>query len=186
MHAEGTVSTTSTEDLRYPIGKFALPESPGAADVAAWRRDFAELPDKLRAAVANLSDAQLDTPYRDGGWTVRQTVHHIADSHLNAFCRIRLALTEDSPTIKTYDEGAWAELADVRTLPLAPSLAILDGVHTRIVALFDAMTPEQWQRGFVHPERGRIMTIAQTAALYSWHSRHHVAHITSLRTRKQW
>lgn len=175
-----------SDDLRYPVGKFSIPSEMHSADLPKWRADFAELPARMRAAAGGLSDAQLDTPYRDGGWTVRQTVHHVADSHLNAYCRFRLALTEETPTIKTYLEARWAELPDARTLPITPSLAILDGVHVRLVALMDAMTPDQWQRGFVHPEHGRTMTLWQTAALYSWHSRHHVAHITSLRARMNW
>ena len=156
------------------------------SDVAEWRERLADLPGTMRAAVAELSDVQLDTPYRDGGWTVRQTVHHVADSHLNAYCRFRLALTEDAPTIKPYFETRWADLPDARTLPVAPSLAILDGVHARLVALVDSMTPEQWQRGFVHPEHGRTVMLWQTAALYAWHSRHHVAHITTLRAQNRW
>jgi len=175
-----------TDDLRYPIGKFAMPTELNPADISRWRTDLAELPAKLRAAVTGLTDKQLDTPYREGGWTVRQTVHHIADSHLNAYCRFRLALTEDAPTIKPYLEARWAELPDARRSPIAPSLEILDGVHTRLIALIDAMTPDQWQRGFVHPEHGRTMTLWQTAALYSWHSRHHVAHIAGLRARSNW
>ena len=175
-----------TEDLRYPVGKFAMPEKWAETDIAAWRKDLAELPTKIRAAVSGLTEVQLDTPYRDGGWTVRQTVHHVADSHLNAYCRFRLALTEDQPTIKTYEEALWAELADARTAPLAPSLGILDGVHARLTMLIDAIPSVQWQRGFVHPEHGHTMTIAQLAALYSWHSRHHVAHIQNLRTRSGW
>lgn len=175
-----------TEDFRYPVGKFAMPAESTPANLAAWRTDLAELPAKMRAAIAGLSDAQLDTPYRDGGWTVRQTVHHVADSHLNAYCRFRLALTEDTPTIKTYEEARWAELVDAGTSPVAPSLGILDGVHTRLITLIDSLTPAQWQRGFVHPEHGRTMTIAQLAALYSWHSRHHVAQINNLRKRSTW
>jgi len=175
-----------TEDLRYPVGKFAMPAEWDAGSIAECRKDLAELPAKLRNAIAGLSDAHLDTPYRDGGWTVRQTVHHVADSHLNAYCRFRLALTEHVPTIKPYLEERWAELPDARTLPVAPSLAILDGVHTRLLALIDTMTPEQWQTRFMHPERGDTMTLAQTAGLYSWHSRHHVAHITRLRALRGW
>jgi hypothetical protein len=175
-----------TDDLRYPVGKFTMPTEWNAADVAKSRHVLTLLPAKLRAAIEGLDDTQLDTPYRDGGWTVRQTVHHIADSHLNAYCRFRLALTEDTPTIKPYLEAGWAELSDARTLPVAPSLQILDGVHTRLDALIDAMTSDQWQRGFVHPQHGRTMTLWQTAALYSWHSRHHVAHITGLRQRNGW
>jgi hypothetical protein len=175
-----------TEDLRYPVGKFIMPTEWDAGSMAEWRMNLAELPAKMRAAVAGLTDTQLDTPYRDGGWTVRQTVHHVADSHVNAYCRFRLALTEDTPTIKTYLEAQWAELPDARTLPIAPSLSILDGVHTRLLTLIDTMTPEQWRSSFMHPEHGRTMTLAQTAALYSWHSRHHVAHITALRSRRGW
>ena len=174
------------DDPRYPIGRFAMPVTWNPTDLPRWRTDLAELPERLRAAVAGLDDAQLDTPYRDGGWTVRQTVPHLADSHLNAYCRFRLALTEDSPTIKPYLEARWAELPDARTLAARPSLEILDGVHTRLLALTDVITPEQWQRAFVHPEHGRSMTLWQMAALYAWHSRHHVAHITSLRASKGW
>ncbi len=163
-----------------------MPTEWGGSDIVEWRTNLAELPARLGAAVAGLSVAQLDTPYRDGGWTVRQTVHHIADSHLNAYCRFRLALTEDSPTIKPYKEALWAELPDALSQPIAPSLQIIDGVHTRLVPLIDSLTVEQWQRGFVHPEHGRTMSLAQTAALYSWHSRHHVAHIANLRSRNSW
>lgn len=175
-----------TEDLRYPVGKFEMPTEWNAADIAKSRHILALLPAKLKSAVSGLSDTQLDTPYREGGWTVRQTVHHIADSHMNAYCRFRLALTEDAPTIKPYLEALWAELPDARTLPIGPSLEILDGVHTRLLALIDSMTPDQWRRGFVHPEHGRTMTLWQTAALYAWHSRHHVAHISNLRMRNGW
>jgi DinB family protein len=184
--SEDSMNQDTAVDLRYPVGRFTAPAEWDAATLAGWRTDFRELPAKLRAAIAGLNDSQLDTPYRDGGWSVRQTVHHLADSHINSFCRFRLALTEDVPTIKTYLEARWAELPDARTLPVAPSLAILDGVHTRLVALQDAMTVEQWQRSFLHPEHGRTMTLAAMAALYSWHSRHHVAHITALRQRKGW
>jgi uncharacterized damage-inducible protein DinB len=184
--SEESMPQDASVDLRYPVGRFVAPTETDAAALAIWRGDLAALPGKLRAAVAGLSGAQLDTPYRDGGWTVRQTVHHIADSHLNAYCRFRLALTEDLPTIKPYLEARWAELPDARMLPIAPSLEILDGVHARLIALVDAMTPAEWQRGFVHPEHGRTMTLAQTAALYAWHSRHHVAHITALRQRNGW
>jgi hypothetical protein len=175
-----------TDDLRYPVGKFAFPTEWNPGDVQKWRTDLVELPARIRTAVAGLSDAQLDTPYRDGGWTVRQTVHHVADSHMNAYCRFRLALTEEAPTIKTYLEARWAELADARTAPIASSLEILDGMHARLIALIDSLTPEQWQRGFVHPEHGRTLTLWQTAALYSWHSKHHVAHINNLRARNKW
>lgn len=175
-----------TNDLRYPVGKFTAPADWDDQRLREWRADIADLPANLHRAVAGLDDAQLDTPYREGGWTVRQTVHHVADSHLNAFCRFRLALTEDVPTIKPYLEARWAELPDSRTLPVVPSLEILDGLHLRWVTMIDAMTPAQWQSGFVHPEHGRTMTLAQTAAMYAWHSRHHVAHINALRARRGW
>jgi hypothetical protein len=175
-----------TGDLRYPVGRFSAPTAWDAATVAQLRRDLADFPERMRAAVAGLNDAQLDTPYRDGGWTSRQVVHHVADSHLNAYCRFRLALTEDAPTIKPYDETRWAELPDARTLPVAPSLQILDGLHVRWVALIDTFTPEQWQRTFTHPEHKRSMTLAHTAALYAWHGRHHTAHVTTLRSSRGW
>ena len=188
MHADShnEVPAMINEELRYPVGKFTLPNEWDASATHQWRHDIAELPVRVRPAVERLGDVQLDTPYREGGWTVRQTVHHLADSHLNAYCRFRLALTEDSPTIKTYNEAVWAELPDARSLPLAPSLEILDGVHHRLAALFDSLTPELWARTFVHPDRGRTVSVAQNAALYAWHGRHHVAHITSLRRRQGW
>jgi hypothetical protein len=171
-------------DLRYPIGKF----SPPAANTPAVRAGQIEtlrlLPERLRSAVAGLNDSQLDTPYRDGGWTVRQVVHHFADSHANSYVRFKLALTEDWPTIKPYDEAAWARLPDSR-MPLEPSFEFLSGVHARLVGLLDSMSDEDFQRGFSHPERGRV-TLATNLGIYDWHSRHHVAHITSLRSRMGW
>ncbi len=175
---------TNLDDLRYPIGRFQPPAAslPGvrAAHIETLRR----LPERLRAAVAGLSDAQLDTPYRDGGWTVRQVVHHLADSHANTYVRFKLALTEDCPTIKPYDEAAWARLPDARAA-IEPSLVFLDGLHQRLVALLQSMSEVDFQRGFNHPERGRI-TLATNLAIYDWHSRHHTAHITSLRSRMGW
>jgi len=139
----------------------------------------------LRAAVAGLDNRQLDTPYRPGGWTVRQVVHHVADSHMNGLIRTKLALTESAPTIKPYDENAWAQLADAR-LPIDVSLPIIDGVHTRWVTVLRSLSPEQLQRTFVHPEHGRAMTIAYQVQHYAWHCRHHVGHITALRKREGW
>ena len=143
------------------------------------------LPELVKKATEGLSDEQLDTPYREGGWTIRQVVHHIADSHANAFMRFKLALTEDWPTIKPYDEAAWAELADSKTLPLAASLAMIEGIHARWFALLDTMDFDDFHKGFLHPERGRL-TLITALAMYDWHSRHHLAHITSLRKRKGW
>jgi uncharacterized damage-inducible protein DinB len=171
-------------DLRYPIGRFRTPESSLLSDRAAQIQVLRELPQRLTAAVAGLDDAQLDTPYREGGWTVRQLVHHVADSHANSYVRFKLALTEDWPTIKPYDEAAWANLPDSRA-SILPSLGFVDGLHYRLVALLESLSEEDFQRGFNHPERGR-MTLATNLALYDWHSRHHVAHITALRCRQAW
>jgi len=171
-------------DLRYPLGPFnPVPEN--ANVIAAAIRDIESLPASLRAAVNGLTDPQLDTPYRPGGWTVRQVVHHVADSHMNGLTRTKLALTEDNPTIKPYDEGAWAQLADAG-LPIAISLPLIDGIHTRWVQVLRSLAPEQFQRTFVHPEHGQTMTIGYQAQNYGWHGRHHVAHITALRQREGW
>jgi uncharacterized damage-inducible protein DinB len=173
-------------DLRYPLGKFdpSAPITDQSRTNAIW--DLAQLPEKLRAAVEGLSDAQLDTPYRPEGWTVRQLVHHVADSHLNACTRIRLALTEDTPTIKPYDEQRWAELPDARTLAVETSLQVLDGVHARLVALLRSLDGAAFARTVMHPEHGRTMSVDNLVALYGWHSRHHVRHITALREREGW
>jgi hypothetical protein len=171
-------------DLRYPIGRFHPPSEYTAASRAAAIRLIAETPRKFRAAVTGLSDAQLDTPYRDGGWTVRQLAHHVPDSHLNAYVRTKLALTEDNPTIKPYDEKKWADLVDSR-MPVEPSLAMLDAIHERWVAVLNALTPEQFSLPFTHPEHGP-RTIDWLVALYAWHGPHHTAHVTELRRRNNW
>jgi hypothetical protein len=172
-------------DLRYPVGKWERPENLTDAERASGIQLLEEMPAKARAAVAGLNDQQLDTPYRPGGWTVRQTIHHLADSHFNAFTRVKLALTEDTPTIKPYLEARWAELPDSKG-PVAASLEILDGLHSRWTALFRSLAPADWSRGYIHPEHGRKLSLDQTLSLYSWHSRHHVAHITALRERNSW
>ncbi|MBI2188741.1 MAG: putative metal-dependent hydrolase [Acidobacteria bacterium] len=173
-----------TADLRYPVGQFDLtapvtPEMRGPATGV-----IAELPRRMRAAVAGLSDARLDTPYRPGGWTVRQVVHHVADSHMNGYIRTKLALTEAAPTIKPYDQDAWTPLADSR-LPIDISLGILDGVHARWAAVWRSLTPPQFERIFHHPEIGTVSLDLQLQH-YAWHCHHHVAHITSLRQREGW
>jgi len=173
------------EALRYPIGRLAPPAASLPAICAAQIQTLRQLPEHLRAAVAGLNDAQLDTPYREGGWTVRQVVHHVADSHLMAYIRCRLALTEDWPTINPYKEAAWANLPDSRLLPVESSLAILDGLHSRWATLFESLSDEDFQKGYNHPERGRE-TLARGLAIYEWHSRHHTAHVTSLRARQGW
>lgn len=172
-------------DLRYPIGKFAY-DGPLTAD---QKRDFlndvAETPARLRAAIQGLSEAQLDTPYRPGGWTVRQVVHHVPDSHMNSYVRFKLALTEDEPTIKPYAEDRWADLADTKATPVEVSLTLLDSLHDRWTRLLRSLSPEDWKRTFRHPDLGP-MTLEKTLALYAWHGRHHVTHITELRARQGW
>jgi DinB superfamily len=180
---------TNSIDPRYPIGDFSFdgistPES-RATRIATLR----ELPGRLREAVAGLSETQLDTPYRDGGWTVRQVVHHVADSHANAYIRVKLALTEDWPTIKPYDEAAWAELADARTLPVEFSLEMLAVMHARWICVLEAMSEADFRRGYVHPgmkRDGGRQSLDEVIAMYAWHSRHHTAHILNLRERTGW
>ena len=175
-----------SDDPRYPVGRFVPPTDHDPANARAAIATLRALPERLAAAVTGLDDAQLDTPYREGGWTVRQVVHHVADSHLNAHQRTRLALTEDRPTILAYDEKAWAELPDVLALPVAPSLAILEGLHVRWVSLLEQLDEAAWRRTLVHPEVEQPIAIWWLAALYEWHSRHHVAHVTHLRAREEW
>ncbi len=172
-------------DLSYPIGKFEPVSTLTPGQRRACIDAIAEVPARLRAAVANLTPAQLDTPYRPGGWTVRQLVHHIADSHMNAVTRLKLALTEDEPTIKTYEENLWAELADTKTPPIDSSLAIIDNLHARWVILLRSLAPGQFPRKFRHPQWGSA-TVDFLLAQYAWHGKHHVAHITSLRERNGW
>ncbi len=171
-------------DLRYPVGRIPKVESLTPAERAAAIADIAEAPAKMRAAAKNLTEAQLDTPYRPEGWTVRQVIHHVPDSHMNAFIRIKMALTEDNPTIKTYEEAEWAKLSDAK-MPPEPSLALLENLHARWVVLLNSLNESQWKRRLVHPAMGPL-TIEQVLAVYSWHGRHHVAHITSLRSREGW
>ena len=177
-------SVAPEQDLRYPIGP-SDKRSPLTAGERAQRIDaIAVAPSQLRLAVTGLSDAQLDTPYRPGGWTVRQTVHHVADSHMNAFIRFRLGLTEENPTIKPYDQQAWAELADMR-LPIEGSLRLLEGLHERLVHLLQSLHSASFQRQIFHPENGP-MTLDAMLSLYAWHGQHHTAHITGLRQRQGW
>ena len=176
---------TDLDDLRYPIGRFS-PQASSAPGIRATQIQTVRLlPERLRAAVAGLNDAQLDTPYREGGWTVRQVVHHLADSHAMAYIRCKLALTGDWPAINAYDEAAWANLADSRLLPVDVSLGLIAGLHARWTALLESLTDEDFQKGYNHPERGR-QTLTDALAMYDWHSRHHTAHITSLRARQGW
>lgn len=172
-------------DLRYPTGKFSYQGLQSTQERARCIEEIARTPDRLRSAVNGLSSEQLDTPYREGGWTVRQVVHHIPDSHLNAYVRFKLALTEDQPTIKTYDEARWAAMPDSKTTPPEVSLSLLESLHRRWVKVLESMSAQDFERQFNHPEHG-VMTLDKLLALYSWHGPHHVAHITSLRERKGW
>jgi hypothetical protein len=181
------VTTTAAEiELRYPVGKFDFEAPVDEADYPKLIAAIAETPVAMRSAVAGLTRDQLDTRYRPGGWTVKQVVHHVPDSHLNAYTRFKLALTEDEPTIKTYDEAAWAELADSRKVPIEVSLDMLDALHVRWVALLRSMDTDGFNRGLRHPEHGRVLTLRQMLGLYAWHGRHHVAHITALKKREGW
>ena len=171
-------------DLRYPIGKFNGQPPADDAERQRFLKDIEETPARLRAAVDHLSEKQIDTPYRDGGWTVRQVVHHVPDSHLNSYIRFKWALTEDEPTIKTYYEDRWAELADSK-MPVQVSLTLLDSLHQRWTNLLSSLNTDHWSKSLRHPELG-LMTLDKLLALYAWHGKHHVAHITGLRKRMGW
>lgn len=173
-----------SEDLKYPIGKFDKNFELTAELKRQFTNDISELPRKVKAAIDNLNDEQLDTPYRPGGWTVRQTVHHIADSHLNSVVRFKLALTEDVPTIRPYYEDRWAELKD-SFLPVEPSMKMIEGLHLRWTTLLNSMSDADFQKKLNHPDSGE-WTLGQFLGLYAWHGRHHTAHITKLRERNGW
>ena len=167
--------------LRYPIGPPQLPTAPlTPAERAPYLQQLAELPAQLTAAARAVGGERLQLPYRPGGWTGRQVIHHVADSHINAYCRFRLALTEDNPAIRPYDEAAWAELPDVAAAPITVSLSLLESLHSRWLTLLHHLSEAQWQRTFYHPETKRVFTLDQALALYAWHGQHHVAHVASL------
>jgi uncharacterized damage-inducible protein DinB len=172
-------------DPRFPIGKFQYSGASTESERKRFIDEIAATPAQLRSAVKGLSPDQLDTPYRQGGWTVRQVVHHVPDSHLNSYVRFKLALTEDEPTIKSFDEDRWAQLADTRTTPVEISLSLLESLHHRWTNLLRSLTGSDWKRTFRHPERG-VMTLDEALAMYAWHGRHHVAHVTRLREAKGW
>jgi uncharacterized damage-inducible protein DinB len=178
-------SMPEREQLRYPIGRWERPEQPAAEQTRKWIETIAAAPAALRQAVSDLSAEQLNTPYRPGGWTVRQLVHHFADSHVNSYVRFRLAATEQEPTIRPYDEKAWAELADARTAPVEISLQLIDALHDRWTRLLRSFNEADLKRRCFHPEIG-AMTVFDTISMYAWHCRHHVAHATSLRERLGW
>lgn len=171
-------------DPRYPIGKFERQASYSPADLEGFIRTLEQFPAQFRAAFAGLKAAQLETPYRDGGWTLRQLAHHVPDSHVNAYVRFKLALTEDNPMIKPYAEARWAELPD-SSLPIEVSLSLLEGIHTRWTVILRSLQPSDWVRTFEHPDNG-LTRLDQSLALYDWHSRHHLGHAVNLRARLGW
>ena len=172
------------DDLRYPIGKYE-PQPFSTTTKKQWLADIRYLPQLLENALLNLDEAQLHTPYRDGGWTVQQVVHHVADSHINAFCRFKLGITEENPAIRPYDEKKWAELHDIN-LPVNLSITLLHALHARLYDLLSSLEERDWERTVFHPEHKREMTLWYLLGSYAWHGRHHVAHITSLRDRMRW
>jgi hypothetical protein len=176
---------TQKADPRYPIGKFKWDGAATYVQREHWMTEIEETPARLRAVAQDLSDARLDTPYRENGWTIRQIVHHLPDSHMNAYVRFRLALTEQNPTIKPYDQSLWAELKDAKSAPVAPSLAMLEGLHARWAVLLRSMDADDFARTLHHPEHGNL-ALDHMLAMYAWHGRHHIAHIASLRERMGW
>lgn len=174
------------ENLRYPIGRFEWDGVWNEEVQAAWINTIESQPAALREAVAGLSEAQLDTPYRPGGWTVRQVVHHVVDSHMNSVIRFKLALTEEAPVIKPYQEQLWAELEDSRGFPVESSLQLLDSLHLRWGRLLRSMDEAQYQRAFYHPESEALVSLRRALGLYAWHGSHHIAQIMALRQREAW
>jgi hypothetical protein len=184
--ASGLVPPGHNDDaLKYPIGRLSPQAEYSDREREAMVARLAAQPAALRAALNGLSDSALDTPYRPGGWTVRQLVHHVADSHLNAYIRVKLGLTEDEPTVKPYDQDAWVTLADVAAVHPSVSLSLLEGIHERLVAVLRAMQPSDFRRSIMHPENGR-MTLDDVLAMYSWHGDHHIAHVQGARERNGW
>jgi uncharacterized damage-inducible protein DinB len=173
-------------DHRYPIGRYHWDKEITEVDRQKWIAEIAALPERLQAAVTGLSDEQLDTPYRKGGWTIRQVVHHLADSHMNSLIRFKLALTENNPTIRPYYEDRWAELSDSRTLPVEPSLMLLTGLHSRWTTLLLSLSPDDYARTFYHPESEKSIRLDYNLGLYAWHGNHHLAHIVGLCEREGW
>lgn len=173
-------------NLRYPIGKFTAPKEYTKDYLAERIEEIAQFPSLLKNEVLQLSDEQLDTPYREGGWTIRQVIHHCADSHINCFIRIKWALTEDTPTIKYYYEDRWGELEDNLKMPIEPSLTLLEGLHFRLAYLMKSLSESDLQKSFIHPEHNASFQIKEIIGTYAWHSLHHLAHITELKKRKGW
>jgi len=175
-----------TEQLKYPIGQFNRPKEISKEILSEFINDIESFPERLKECVAELTEEQLDTPYREGGWTIRQVVNHCADSHMNSLIRFKLALTEDKPTIKPYYEDRWAELEDSKSINIEPSMEILRGVHHRWAVLLKGLSSEQLSRSFIHPEHGKEFRIDENIGIYAWHCNHHLAHIKDLIKRKKW
>ena len=174
------------EDLKYPIGQYEIPKTYSTEILDSYISTIKNFPKKLKGEVENLFPEQLNTPYRPDGWTVAQVVNHCADSHINALIRLKLALTEDTPTIKPYQEALWAELADGRDVSLHNAFTILEGVHAKWTNLLCSLSEEQWLRGYIHPEKNREVKLTEFAGSYAWHCEHHLAHITQLKKRMGW
>lgn len=174
------------ENLKYPVGRYVKPDAYYPELIREWIDILNALPLWMDASIENLDQYQLQTPYREGGWTIQQVVHHLADSHLNAYIRLKLALTEENPVIKPYSEQLWAELPDTQLVPVNISVTMLHTIHRRMTALMDVMMPVQWECSYYHPEHGRNIPLWELAAMYAWHSRHHTAHIMHLRERMGW
>ena len=180
------MDSNSLEKLKYPVGKFSIPETVDQNTIQQWIHDLEELPQKLRDAVKGLDEEQLNTPYRPSGWTVRQLVHHIGDSHLNSYIRFKLALTENNPTIKAYDQEKWANLEEYDSLLIEDSLNFVESLHKRWIILLRTLKDSDWEKIFFHPEIKRSVTLKRNLGIYAWHNKRHVAHITSLRERNNW
>lgn len=174
------------DNLKYPIGQFSKPTEMSQEILLEFIEDISSFPEKLKKEVQDLDDDQLDTPYRPGGWTIRQVVHHCADSHLNSLTRFKLALTEDNPTIRPYFEDRWAELADSKTMPIEASLKMIEGIHARWTVLLTSLTALELARTFFHPESNKQYRLDETMGIYAWHCNHHLAHITNLKNTKKW
>lgn len=180
------MKNTTLEKLRYPIGKFTAPETYSKEYLANKIDEIASFPERLKNEVIYLTDEQLETPYRNGGWTIRQVIHHCADSHMNCFIRIKWTLTEDNPTIKFYHENLWAELHDNLTMPIQPTLSLLEGLHFRLAYLMNSLSKSDLEKYFIHPEHNAAFQLKEIIGTYAWHGNHHLAHITELKKQKGW
>lgn len=180
------MENTELEKLKYPIGKFSAPEIYSKEYLLAKIEEISSFPDRLKIETIDLTDEQLDTPYRKEGWTIRQVIHHCAESHMNCYIRIKWALTENNPVIKAYDEVLWSELNDNTTMPITPSLTLLEGLHYRLVYLMNSLSELDLEKYFIHPENNSEIKIKQMIGTYAWHGNHHLAHITGLKKRKNW